>query len=136
MTAPVIVQPDAEALVWSVLKDLPGVTSFAYAATGFWPGWTWSHFIQADARAKRKQAARDTAETVRQRIMALPDTPWDQGTVCYVQPVEGPFYQPDPDGLPRYTARFEIRVHPRPDTGIIPPADRSAHPIRRTAASP
>jgi hypothetical protein len=125
--APVIVQPDLEAWVWANISDLKGVTSFAYAATQLWPGWVYAHFIQADARAKRKTAARDLAETVRQRICALPDVAWPQGSVCYVQPVEGPFWLPDDDGLPRYTARYEIRVHPRRDSGIQQAAP-AAHP--------
>jgi hypothetical protein len=124
MTVPVIVQPDLEAWVWAQISDLPGVTSFAYAAVQMWPGWVYAHSVQVDARAKRKTAARDTAETARQRIVALPGIDWPEGTVCYVQPVEGPFWQPDPDGLPRYTARYEIRVHPRRDSAAIHPAAR------------
>jgi hypothetical protein len=112
MSAPVITRPDLEAWVWANLRDLPGVTSFEYEATEEWPGWVVAHHVQADARAKRKQAARDLAETVRQRVTALAGIPWPDGTVCYVQITEGPFWAPDPDGLPRYTARFEIRVHP------------------------
>lgn len=127
MTAPVIVQPDLEAFVWSVISDLSGVTSFAYAAEQIWPGWVYAHHIQVDARSKRKTAARDTAEVVRQRITGLADVPWTEGTVCYCQPVEGPFWLPDPDGLPRYVARYEIRVHPRRDS--------AAHSTRHPAAS-
>jgi hypothetical protein len=136
MAAPVIVQPDLEAWVWAQIGDLAGVTSFAYAAVQIWPGWIMAHSVQADARASRKTAARDQAEIVRQRICALPDVPWAEGTVCYAQPVDGPFWLPDEDGGPRYVARYEIRVHPRRDSGTIPPAARAAHPARRKAASP
>lgn len=133
MAAPVIIQPDLEAWVWSNVGGLPGVTSFAYAATQMWPGWVYAHFVQVDARAKRKSAASDLAEQVRQIICALPDEDWPQGTVCYVQPVEGPFWLPDDDGLPRYCARYEIRVHPRRDSGVS--SDRAAvHPPRHSAA--
>lgn len=130
MTAPVIVQPDLEAWVWSQISDLPGVTSFAYAAAQVWPGWVYTYSIQIDARAKRKTAARDRAETIRQRMNALPDVPWSEGSVCYVQPVEGPMWLPDDDGLPRYMTRYEVRVHPARVTGHHPPADLAArHPI-------
>jgi hypothetical protein len=112
-TAPVITQPDLERWVHAQLRHLDGVTSFSYAATQFWPGWIYAHFIQADTRASGKIRARDLAEKVRQIICALPDRTWPDGVICYVQPVEGPFWLPDDDGLPRYTARYEIRVHPR-----------------------
>jgi hypothetical protein len=131
MPAPVVVQPDLEAWVWANISDLSGLLSFEYSSAQQWPGWIYAHFIQIDARAKRKTAARDLAETVRQRICALPDVPWPDGVVCYVQPVEGPFWLPDIDGGPRYCARYEIRSHPP-----RPPAARAAHPHRRTAASP
>jgi hypothetical protein len=122
--APVIVQPDLEAHVYDALKELPGVDSFAYAATPSWPGWIMAHFVQVDARAKRKAAARDLAEQARQVIAALPDRPWAEGDVCYVQGVEGPFWLPDDDGSPRYVARYEVRVHPRRS----PPAGSPAAP--------
>src|SRR5262252_4128496 len=109
-----IVQPDLEAWVWAHVNDLPGVTSFAYAAQTNWPPWLVAYSLQIDARGKTKQATRDTAEVVRQRMAALPDDPWPQGVVSYAQPVEGPFWMPDPDGGPRYVARYEIRAHPIP----------------------
>jgi hypothetical protein len=125
MAAPVIAQPDLEAWVWSQiapLTKLGDLTSFGYAATqlGGSTGWIYAHFIQIDARQNRKERARALAETVRQTILALPDVPWDQGTVCYVQAVEGPFWFPDDDGTPRYTARYEIRVHPRRGAASAP----------------
>jgi len=124
MGAPVIEQPDLEAWVWANIRELSrlgDLTSFAYSATQLGaPGWIWAHFIQIDARHKRKEAARALAETVRQTISGLPDVPWPQGTVCYVQAVEGPFWLPDDDGQPRYTARYEIRVHPRRSAAEAP----------------
>ena len=113
MTMPVIAVPDLEAHLWAQLGGLKGVTSFAYAAQP-WDraGWVYAQFVQVDARHKTKQAARDLAELVRQRLVALPGVPWPDGAVCYLQPVEGPAWLPDDDGSPRYTARYEIRVHP------------------------
>jgi hypothetical protein len=119
MTVPVIVQPDIEAWIWEQIGGLKGVTSFAYSAVQQWPGWIVAHFIQVDARHRDKQASRDLAEQVRQLMCALPDVPWAAGCVCYVQPVEGPFWLPDDDGGPRYTARYEVRVHP-PRRATVP----------------
>jgi hypothetical protein len=113
MTMPVIAVPDLEAHLWAQLGGLKGVTSFAYAAQP-WDraGWVYAQFVQVDARHKTKQAARDLAEQVRQLVMGLPEIPWAGGCVCYVQAVEGPAWLPDDDGAPRYTARYEVRVHP------------------------
>jgi hypothetical protein len=112
MTAPVVTQPDLEAWVWANVKTVPGVTSFCYAVVNEWPFWNVAYSVQIDARATTKQAARDAAEQVRQIVVGLPDVPWPDGWVSYVQPVDGPFWLPDPDGGPRYVARYEIRAHP------------------------
>jgi hypothetical protein len=117
MSTPVIVRPDLEAWLFAQLRDIGGIESFEYTATQQWTGWVAAHFVQVDAWAKHKTVARDRAETARQRIVALPDVPWADGTVCYVEPVEGPFWLPGDDGEPRYVARYEIRVHPRRDSG-------------------
>lgn len=121
MSAPVIVQPDVEAWVIANTRDLPGVTVFSYAATQLDRlGWVMAVFVQLDARRKSKPAARDVAERARQRMCSLGDVPWPDGTICYSQPVEGPFYLPDDDGQPRYTARYEIRAHPVRPSGALP----------------
>ncbi len=114
MTAVVIpVQPDLEAWVWSNVKHLSGVTSFAYTALTDWPGWQHRYGVQVDCRARRKKAARDLAEQVRQIILGLPEVAWSEGFITYCAVTEGPFWLPDdPDGTPRYTARYELRVHP------------------------
>jgi hypothetical protein len=131
----VVAQPDLEAWLWQQIGGLAGVTSFAYAATQLdEPGWVYAHSVQVDTRARRKQAARGLAEEVRQIVMALPSVPWSAGVVCYVQPIEGPYWEPDPDGLPRYCTRYEIRVHPPRSTGALQAAP-AAHPPRRTAAA-
>ena len=114
MTAPpAVVQPDLEAHVWAAVGDLGDVTTFCYTATRDHAGWQVAYFVQADARARTKEAARDLAERLLRVVCALPAAPWAEGTVTYVQPIEGPFWLPDPeDGKPRYCARYEIRVHP------------------------
>lgn len=118
MSQPLIAQPDLESWAIANTRDLPGLTLFAYSSAQLDPaGWLFAHFLQVDVRRDRKPAARDVAERARQRLVELASIPWAEGTVCYVQPVEGPFYLPDPDGQPRYTARYEVRVHP-----VRPPA--------------
>jgi hypothetical protein len=110
--APVVVMPDVEAWVWANISHLPGVTSFTYAAVTGWPHWLVAYSVQVDARAKTKKAARDLAEQVRQIICALPGVAWPDGALSYAQPVDGPFWLADPDGGPRYCARYELRAHP------------------------
>jgi hypothetical protein len=140
---PVIAQPDLEAWVWANLQQLSGVTSFVYAALGMWPDWVFAYSLQVDARAARKDAARALAETVRQLLAGLPAVAWAEGVICYAQITEGPFWLPDPDGAPRYTQRWEIRVHPPRanwQAAATPPAGAGSgrplrHPHRRQAAS-
>jgi hypothetical protein len=121
MSAPVVEQPDVEALVWSQIEPLRGATSFAYAATQIDRlGWQYAVFVQVDARHADKKRARDLAERVRQIMTGLGDVDWADGVVSYSQAVEGPFYLPDDDnGGPRYVARYEIRVHP-PRRATVP----------------
>jgi hypothetical protein len=120
MTTPtvVVVQPDLEAWVWANLKDLKGVTSFCFSAIPDRMAWQYSYEVQVDCRASRKKAAHDLAELARQRILALPAVAWSDGFITYVSVTNGPFWLPDdPDGTPRYSARYEIRCHPaRPST--------------------
>lgn len=125
VTHPEIAAPDAEAWAWANLRGIGGVTSFAYTATQLDPaGWLTSTFLQVDARAARRTAAREAAEQARRRLLALPSTPWPEGVVCLAAVVEAPFWLPDDDGRPRYVARYEIRVHPRPS----PPGRGPASP--------
>jgi hypothetical protein len=113
MPVPVPVQPDVEAWVWTNVSQLHGVTSFAYTGITDWPGWQTRTGIQVDCRARRKKAARDLAEQVRRIVLGLPDVPWGDGQITYASVTEGPFWLPDdPDGTPRYSARYELRVHP------------------------
>jgi hypothetical protein len=134
MTAPPIVQPDIEQWAWDNLAHLAGVTVFSYAAVQRSRiGWDYSHSLQLDSRARRKKDARDLAEHVRQVIIGLPEVPWAEGVITYVQPVEGPFWLPDDDGAPRYCMRAEIRVRPRrsPDS----PGPEPGHAERPSAAA-
>jgi Bacteriophage minor capsid protein len=113
LAPPVPAQPDVEAWVWANVRHLPGVTSFAFSGITDWPGWQTRTGIQVDCRASRKKAARDLAEQVRQIVLGLPDVAWDAGQITYVSVADGPVWLPDDsDGTPRYTTRFELRVHP------------------------
>lgn len=113
-TPPVIAQPDLEAWLWQHIGTMHGVTFFTYAAVQIdRAGWLYAHSVQIDARARRKSDARDLAEYLRQLMIGLPGEAWPEGVICYVQPVEGPFWNPDDDGAPCYCTRYEIRVHPR-----------------------
>lgn len=118
---PAIAQPDLEAWLIQAVGHIPGVTMFAYAANQIdRAGWLYAHSVQIDVRARRKAAARALAEQVRQLMIALPAQDWPEGHICYVQPIEGPFWSADADGGPRYCTRYEIRVHPRRATAAPP----------------
>ena len=82
-----------------------------------------AHYVQIDARAKRRAPARDAAERARRIVLGLPSVAWPEGVICMVAVVEAPFFLPDDDGLPRYAARYEIRAHPRRPS---PPSPGSA----------
>jgi hypothetical protein len=111
------VQPDAEAWVWSFLSSISGTTSWVDACTVDWPPWQYRYEFQIDCRARDRTTARARAMTACYIMLSLPDMPWPEGIVTYVQPTFGPAWFPDPDGAPRYTARYEVRAHP---TDLIP----------------
>jgi hypothetical protein len=127
VTYPLIAQPDLEKLVVEQLAPLAGVTCFAYSSAQLdLMGWVWSYMIQVDARAGRKAAARDLAEQARQVMAGLTAVPWADGTVNYTRAETGPFWNPDPDGGPRYTARYEVRAHPSRDAWQAAPPQAPA----------
>lgn len=118
MTVTVIEQPDIEAWVWEHLRDRHGITSFMFAANADQPWqtetgpWVYVYSLQVDCRATRKRVARDLAETARQTMIGLLQTPWSEGVITNVAVTEGPFWLPDDDGAPRYVTRWEITCHP------------------------
>jgi hypothetical protein len=122
MTYPVIAQPDAEKWIVQCLAPLgAGVTCFCFAANQLsLTGWLWSYSIQVDARAGRKSAARNLAESARQVMSALTSFDWPDGVISYSRADSGPFWLPDMDGGPRYVARYEIRAHPMPGAWQAP----------------
>jgi hypothetical protein len=115
-------QPDIEAHVWAQLKDLPGVTSFTFAAIPMpLVPWQVAYSIQVDARADTKAAARERAEAARVIVWGLANALWDEGVITYVQITEGPFWNPDDDGSPHYVIRAEVRARPARNTEITAP---------------
>lgn len=118
---PIAVQPDLEAWVWAQLHAVitSGLSTWEYTTTHDYPPWQVRHFLQVDCRATSKKAARDRAERARQLMLGLAELDWDDGVVTLVDTTEGPFWLPDEDGCPRYTARYEVRCHPR---ALVPAA--------------
>lgn len=108
--------PDVEALVWETVRDLRSVTSFAYSSVPLPApaGWLTAVSVQVDVRGATKAATFVRADQARRRLLALPWSDWPGGVVTRVDVTEGPFWNPDPDGAPRYTVRLEVRAHPRP----------------------
>lgn len=117
-------RPDVEAAVWAAIRHLPNVTSFCFAQESPLPRWVTVAGIQVDARAPRRQLALDRAENARLALEQLPGQDWPGGVIAFVAVTEGPFWNPDDDGEPRYTTRYEVRVHPRRDA--VPAAGSGA----------
>lgn len=107
-------RPDVELLAWQTVSPLGGTQSWSYTATeGDPPGWLCTVHVQVDCRAKTRGAASANADAARQALCALPWQDWPGGVVARVEVTEGPFWLPDPDGAPRYVARYAITAHPR-----------------------
>jgi hypothetical protein len=101
--------PDVEALAYNTLKDLGGITVFAYDAQTPWPHVADTVAVQVDVRASTKKRAHDRAYTARQRLLRLPFD--STGTpVAQVEVIGGPAYLPEEDGAPRYVIRTAITV--------------------------
>lgn len=113
--------PDVEALAVETLEPLnppksKSVTVWCYAVTDYdqpSPGWLLGVYLQVDVRARTKEAAWGRADEARRLMLALVDLSWPAGVISRVDAIEGPFWLADPDGAPRYVARYEVRVHPR-----------------------
>lgn len=115
-------QPDIEAHLWEQIKTLPGVTSFCFAAVPMaLVPWQVAYSVQVDIRGDTKQATRETAEQARQIMWGIAAVPWAEGVISYVQITEGPFWNPDDDGSPRYLMRAEIRAHPHRESAPAGP---------------
>lgn len=107
-------RPDAEAIVWAAIRQLGGMSSWAFAAAdeSTPQAWLSTVSIQVDARAKSKEAAYHRADQARQIILRLPWSSWPGAIITTAAITDGPYWLPDDDGAPRYVARYEIQVHP------------------------
>jgi hypothetical protein len=106
-------RPDMELLVWQTVQSLGGVTSWSYSVIEHDPpGWLSTTYVQVDCRAGSRHDASRRADAARQAICALPWGSSPLGRVCRVVVEEGPFWLPDPDGAPRYVARYALTAHP------------------------
>lgn len=109
-------RPDVEALIWSQVQDLTRVTSWAFIAVPLPAptGWHVATSVQVDVRGPTKQATYHRANEARRRLLNLPFVEWADGVITAVFIIEDAWWNPDPDGKPRYTARYEVRAHPAP----------------------
>lgn len=109
-------RPDVEALVWATVRDITSITTWAFTAVALPAptGWLVAVSVQVDVRGPTKAAAYGRAVEARRRLLGLPWASWADGVVSRVDIVEAAWWNPDPDGHPRYTARYEVRAHPRP----------------------
>lgn len=103
---------DTEAWAFNLLKDLGGISVWAYDAGTVWPYRVETASLQIDVRASSKQRARDRAYEARGRLFD-PANHWHLGDVIAgVEVVAGPFWLPDDNGAPRYVLRVSVRSHP------------------------
>lgn len=100
--------PDVESIVYAALKDLGGISVFAYDAQAPWPFVSESVSIQVDVHASSKKRTHDRVYQARQTLLRLPFDPTSQ--VGRVEILSGPQWLPEPDGAPRYILRVEVSV--------------------------
>lgn len=112
-------RPDFELLLYQTVQPLGGTVTWAYSATeGDPPGWLFTAHVQVDCRASSRADASARADQARRAICALPAGSWPGGVVNSVEVTEGPLWAPDPDGAPRYVARYAVTGHPVPASGL------------------
>lgn len=109
---------DAEAWAFALLKDLGGISVWAYDSGTVWPYRVEETALQVDVRASSKQRARDRAYEARGRLFDPQNHMLDGGVVAGVEVVSGPSWLPDDNGAPRYVLRVSVRTHPQ-GAGII-----------------
>lgn len=100
--------PDVEAIVFSAIKDLGGMSVFAFDAGAEWPYVSETVAIQVDCHASSKKRSRDRVYEARKTLLRLPmDTSNHVGTVKILS---GPLWLPEQDGAPRYVLRVGVTV--------------------------
>ena len=100
--------PDVEAIVFSALKDLGGISVFAFDSGAEWPYVSETVAIQVDVHASSKKRTRDRAYQARQMLLQLPMD--DTNKVSRVDVLSGPLWLPEDDGAPRYVIRVGVSV--------------------------
>lgn len=100
--------PDVEAIAFSALKDLGGISVFAFDAGAEWPYVSETVAIQVDVHASSKKRSRDRVYQARQILLRLPMEPATR--VGLVKILSGPLWLPEQDGAPRYVLRVGVTV--------------------------
>lgn len=103
---------DAEAWAFALLKDLGGISVWAFDSGTTWPFRVETTSLQVDVRASGKQRARDRAYEARGRLFDPANHTPDGGVIAAVDVVTGPFWLPDDNGAPRYVLRVTVASHP------------------------
>lgn len=106
-------RPDIEFYVWQSIRQLGDVVCWTISAGEVDPhGWATQTNIQVDSRGFNRARASQVADYCRRTIKALQFKDWSDGVVCSVDCTDGPTWQPDQNGNPRYVARYSIVTHP------------------------
>jgi hypothetical protein len=100
--------PDVEALVYDEIKDLGGISVFAFDAAAQWPFVSEQVNVQIDVHASSKKRTHDRAYQARQMLLQLPMD--DTNSVSRVDVLSGPIWLPEDDGAPRYVIRVGVSV--------------------------
>jgi len=114
-------RPDIEYWVWQNVRGLGDVICWTISAGEIDPhGWATMSNIQVNTRAANRERASTIADQARRIIKALPWTEWNNGVVTSVDCTDGPLWQPDSNGAPRYITRYSIIYHPRQVGAVAP----------------
>jgi hypothetical protein len=107
-------RPDIEYWVWQNVRGLGDIVCWTIGTSEVDPhGWASVSSIQVDAKARNRDRASTIADQARRIIKSLPWTEWDGGVIGAVDCTDGPLWQPDQNGTPRYVARYSITYHPK-----------------------
>lgn len=123
-------RPDIEHFVWRLISRLSKANiilwTYGISEVDRQPGWAISTFLQVDTRGPNRERALVLADESRRLIKALPWIYWDGGIVAAVDLLDGPRWEPDQDGMPRYVARYSIVTHPHQRRSPATPQPRTA----------
>jgi hypothetical protein len=106
-------RPAVELAVRDAVRNYGGTVTWCYAAQDAQPrGWLAEVSVQVDVHAGSKSTAWRRADACRRSVLLLPwrGQPW--GVMATVEVTDGPLWLPEPDGQPRYVARYVVRCHP------------------------